>query len=132
MPETVPYLASKIGPKLIIDDRHLRPAFFDAGSSLENGPLAAELLAIAEGREPTQQSLAKAPLLEDWWQSTHPLWGYFLLLGRVAGHPVLGYGAIYTSAVRAIALDLSWARTTSRFYRLGTPQLAGSPPSTTC
>ncbi|MBB3903975.1 DUF6634 family protein [Methylobacterium brachythecii] len=73
-----------------------------------------------------------ARILDDWWQVAHPLWGYVVLLGRVTGHPLLGNSNIHTSAVRALALDLSWARTTSRLYRLGTPRLAGSPPSTTC
>ncbi|GEP01520.1 DUF6634 family protein [Methylobacterium haplocladii] len=132
MPDPILLLASEIGSKLLIDDEYLRPGFFDPGSPMEKEPLASEMLAIAEGREPTQDGLAGAPILDDWWQVAHPLWGYVVLLGRVTGHPLLGNANIHTSALRAIALDLTWARTTSRLYRLGIPRLAGSPPSTTC
>lgn len=132
MPDLIPLLASEIGSKLVIDDECLRPAFFDPGSPMELEPLASEMRAIAEGGKPTCRCLAGAPILDDWWQVAHPLYGYVVLLGRVTGHPLLGNANIHTSALRALALDLSWARTTSRLYRLGTPRLAGSPQSTTC
>ncbi|MCE4226675.1 hypothetical protein HCU64_23310 [Methylobacterium sp. C25] len=132
MPDPLELLASAIGSKLVIDDEYLRPSFFDPGSPLESGPLASEMQAIAKGREPTDASLAGAPILDDWWQVAHPLWGHVVLLGRVTGHPLLGTANIHTSALRALALDLSWARTTSRLCRLGIPRLAGAPPSTTC
>lgn len=132
MSDPIPLLASQIGSKLVIDDEFLRPAFFDPGSPMEREPLASEMQAIAESCEPTHERLAGAPILDDWWQVAHPLWGYVVLLGLVTGHPLLGNGNIHTSALRVIALDLSWAHTTSRLYRLGTPRLAGSPPGARC
>ncbi|GLS43742.1 DUF6634 family protein [Methylobacterium brachythecii] len=132
MVETISIFAAEIGAKLIINNQYLRPVFFDAGAPLENGPLASQIQAIAEGREPIHESLAAAPTLNDWWQVAHPLRGYFLLVEQVTDHSVLGSGTIHTSAIRSIFLDRSCARTTSWLHGLGTPRLAGFPSSTTC
>lgn len=38
MPDAIPLLASEIGSKLVVDDEHLRSAFFDPGSPMERDP----------------------------------------------------------------------------------------------
>lgn len=42
------------------------------------------------------------------------------LAGEVSGHPQL-HGSITTSALIVLDPGLTWARTMSRFYRLGSP-----------
>jgi hypothetical protein len=69
---------------------------------------------IESGRAPTEADLRDAPLLS--------MWGVSMtgesLVGYVSGHPTL-QGAITTSYVLAIDKDKRWARTISRWYRLG-------------
>ncbi|WP_428990946.1 DUF6634 family protein [Methylocapsa aurea] len=43
------------------------------------------------------------------------------LAGAVAGHPALGDRSIVTSDLCALDAAAGWARTSSRFYRLGRP-----------
>ena len=43
------------------------------------------------------------------------------LLGDIQGHPLLRGPRIETSELWAFAPELGWARTMSRFYRLGRP-----------
>ncbi|MTE02091.1 ATP-dependent Lon protease [Paracoccus sp. YIM 132242] len=79
------------------------------------------LAAIDEAQAgPTAEDLAAAPLLDPW----HPILTLDvapLLMGHVSGHPILGTTRITTS--RLITLDPGdrWARTCSRWYRLGRP-----------
>jgi hypothetical protein len=63
--------------------------------------------------------LAKAPLLEDWTPTVTPLGVH--LVGRVNGHPLQGDRKIATSPVWFADPDGTWARTLSRYYRLGRP-----------
>jgi hypothetical protein len=73
------------------------------------------------GEEPDAEVLAAAPLLEG-WIITCISESRFVLEGVVTGHPRLTDGhLISTSYIVAIAHDDTWARTVSRYYRLGTP-----------
>lgn len=66
---------------------------------------------------PTSAELNLAPELCRWcFVERH---GVPFLLGHVLGHPTLRWGArAKTSAVFQIAQDLSWARTSGRYYLL--------------
>ena len=57
-----------------------------------------------------------APTLNGWAPVMRPIGG---LSGFVEGHPVLGTRHIVTSQLFAIDEQRGWARTFSRFYRLG-------------
>ena len=80
-------------------------------------PLADDLDAIARGRSPQANVLARAPILSDWCFFAAP--GGVCLMGVVDGHPDAGPGQILTSPLYAVDPKLEWARTLSRFYRLG-------------
>ena len=79
--------------------------------------LAYDLDRIAIAAAPTAAELAKAPLLVD-WRIALTLSG-LALAGFAAGHPLLGARAIVTSPLWVLDPELCWARTLSRFYRLG-------------
>jgi hypothetical protein len=61
-----------------------------------------------------------APLLDHWLVAVRPA---SCLVGRSTGHPLLpGVGrAIVTSDLMLMSRDHEWARTLSRWYRLGRP-----------
>lgn len=85
--------------------------------------IAAEIrraLAALESGEagPSPEDLAAAPLLNDW--QTILMRSSCCLAGEVSGHPRL-HGSITTSALIVLDPALTWARTMSRFYRLGPP-----------
>jgi hypothetical protein len=81
--------------------------------------LADDLDRIAAGEAPTAADLAPAPLLVDWrFMLT---WAGVSLAGFVAGHPLRGSRHIATSPLWVLDPDLRWARTLSRFYKLGLP-----------
>ena len=80
-------------------------------------PLADDLDAIARGRSPKANVLACAPILSKWCFFAAP--GGVRLMGVVDGHPEAGPGPILTSPLYAVDPKLEWARTLSRFYRLG-------------
>jgi len=86
-----------------------------------------DLRAIHAGSGPDPKLLASAPLLTGWRLVLAP--DGLRLTGDVAGHPKLGQRkGIVTSPV--FALDpraWAWARTWSRYYRLGSPCAAPSP-----
>ncbi len=67
---------------------------------------------------PTEEDLAQAPVLSNWKAAISPD-GHVLLWGEVANHPLLGNASIHTSQLIAIDPDAGWARTASRWYRLG-------------
>ena len=78
-----------------------------------------DLVRIAAGWQPDAAELQAAPELTNWLPV---LVGRLLLLeGNVFGHPLIGEDRrILTSALIAIdAREGRWARTLSRFYRLG-------------
>jgi hypothetical protein len=71
---------------------------------------------IADGRQ-TLADLADAPSLDCWSPTTRQTPALF---GLASGHPRIGNNrATLTSKVFAIDPDRRWARTRSRWYRLG-------------
>lgn len=87
--------------------------------------LTADLMAIRHSRGPTASDLEDAPILGNWERGSKPA---TCLFGNVCNHPMLpGTGRpIATSAVWVLAPDKGWARTMSRWFRLGLPR-ASSP-----
>ncbi|WP_449043442.1 DUF6634 family protein [Paracoccus versutus] len=67
---------------------------------------------------PTEEDLAQAPVLSDWMAAISP-GGNVMLWGEVTNHPLLGNASIHTSQLIAIDPEAGWARTASRWYRLG-------------
>ncbi|WP_199261141.1 DUF6634 family protein [Paracoccus binzhouensis] len=67
---------------------------------------------------PSDADLAHAPVLSDWKAAISP-GGHVILWGEVADHPLLGTSSITTSQLIAINPEAGWARTASRWYRLG-------------
>lgn len=79
--------------------------------------LADDLERIARGEHPTEDEMRDAPLLTDWRVYIFPL---PFLLGTVFGHPEIGDGRICrTSELATFDPVAGYARTFSRFYRLG-------------
>lgn len=71
---------------------------------------------IIRGEAPSAADLANAPFLD--------LWGFVAsqevsLYGHVINHPLIGPGPVTTSTLCAIDPLGTWARTNSRWYRLG-------------
>ncbi len=86
--------------------------------------LADDIEAIEEGVAPIAEDLRDAPVLTGWSTVSHQV---PVLAGFVAGHPSLK-NLIMTSQVFA-SDGQTWARTLSRWYRLGRPiDPAKSPP----
>ena len=79
-------------------------------------------LADAWGPNPTPprtaEDLDAAPIIEDWFLGCRmePA-----LVGTVIGHPTLLESPATTSGIYLLALELGYARTLSRFYKLGPP-----------
>lgn len=67
---------------------------------------------------PSDADLAQAPVLSDWKAAISP-GGHVMLWGEVSDHPLLGTASITTSQLIAINPEAGWARTASRWYRLG-------------
>lgn len=67
---------------------------------------------------PTEEDIAQAPVLSDWKAAISP-GDHVMLWGEVTDHPLLGNARIHTSQLIAIDPEAGWARTASRWYRLG-------------
>lgn len=80
--------------------------------------LASALRAIAAGTGPTEDELARAPLLLNWHVASRPV---LALQGVVLDHPLLGGQQITTSQLYWVSDDKKSARTLSRYYRLSDP-----------
>jgi hypothetical protein len=66
---------------------------------------------------PTDADLAGAPIIDLWKPAMR---AGNALIGMVTGHPIIGDGRVtITSDLFAIDEHAGWARTWSRFYRLG-------------
>ena len=96
--------------------------------------LARVMIAIraAEAR-PSVAEIAEAPILERWRVLISPQ-GTPVIWGQVSGHPRLDDTMISTSRLIALNQRAGWARSISRWFRLGKP-VAGDgmhgPPLTT-
>lgn len=96
---------------------------FDAGF-IASGEIArlerliADLRRLADGSGPTENDLANAPLLLNYAVTYRPA---PCLRGDVVAHPRLGNRDIFTTQLWAYQPQHRWARTFSRFYRLGNP-----------
>lgn len=82
--------------------------------------LVADMEAIGNGVPPERLTDGAAPVLDRW---RHGVRYVPCLVGLSTGHPLLpGRGrSIYTSELWMIDEDHGWARTLSRWYRLGHP-----------
>jgi hypothetical protein len=73
-------------------------------------------LLVGHGR-PTDADLAGAPVIDLWRPAIRQC---STLIGLVTGHPLIGNGRpTLTSHLFAIDAEAGWARTWSRYYRLG-------------
>jgi hypothetical protein len=81
--------------------------------------LSQDLMLIDQLRAPSIRDIAAAPLIEDWaiGRRYEPA-----LIGRVSGHPHIDPGPIVTSGLYFLDPVAGYARTLSRWYRLGTPR----------
>jgi hypothetical protein len=79
--------------------------------------LADDLDRIRMGGTPSKTELAVAPLITEWKVALTPMG--ISLIGFASGHPALGSRRIVTSPLWVVDPDLRWARSMSRFYRLG-------------
>lgn len=82
--------------------------------------LTADLRRLNVDGAPSEQELRASPLLDQW------CFGFFptpCLIGAVHQHPLLGNRpSIRTSELILVDTNKRWARTWSRFYRLGDQQ----------
>lgn len=78
--------------------------------------LLADLEGIASGLAPSDAELRNAPIIDHWVEVTR---SRPCLAGQIHGHPTLRGSFSVTSEVWAVAPELGWLRTYSRFYRLG-------------
>ncbi|HWA80135.1 MAG TPA: DUF6634 family protein [Acetobacteraceae bacterium] len=81
--------------------------------------LAADLALIGNGEAPSRSDLLGAPVLQGW--SEVPF-AATRLTGRGSGHPRLGNPDNLTTSMAVVINEPEgWARTLSRYYRLGRP-----------
>jgi hypothetical protein len=78
--------------------------------------LAADVAAIRSGEGPRPSDLLGTPVLDNW--SLEPFRAH-LLAGTVRGHPRLGDSPVRTTMAVLVDENEGWARTLSRYYRLG-------------
>lgn len=80
--------------------------------------LVADLKMFCATKAPASSELAAAPILDRWQVTSKPA---YCLIGNVTGHPLLtGKGRrIVTSDLVLMDGERGWARTRSRWYRLG-------------
>ncbi len=74
--------------------------------------------AVLAGLPPSERLLADAPVLQGWRKTSYPA---LCLAGFVSGHPTIRSGPLVSSQLYMVDPEQKWARTMSRFYRLGTP-----------
>jgi hypothetical protein len=97
-----------------LDPTHVTP---DLGHRLR--ALADDCDRLERGRPVPPVLLQKAPLITDWVPALTPQG--VQLIGHVTGHPLLGDCAAATTPLWFADPDGAWARSLSRFYRLGPP-----------
>lgn len=97
----------------------LDPAHITPDLSRRLRALADDCDRLERGRPVPPVVLQKAPLLTDWAPAITPQGVH--LIGRVTGHPLLGDCAAATTPLWFADPAGGWARSLSRFYRLGPP-----------
>lgn len=97
----------------------LDPAHITPDLALRLRALADDCDSLERRRPVSPNLLQKAPLLTDWVPAVTP--EGVKLIGRVTGHPRLGDCAAATTPLWFADPDGAWARSLSRFYRLGPP-----------
>lgn len=81
--------------------------------------LLCDLRHLRDQRMPPPGVLQRAPILDGWSPAVRPV---ACLVGRPLGRPRLsGRRSAATSLLRVLSLADGYARTESRFYRLGRP-----------
>ena len=70
---------------------------------------------------PQLGDLEHAPLLSDWVATRDVEFGGAILVGMPTNHPTLQSELIHTSRICGFDPNKTWARTASRWYRLGAP-----------
>ena len=93
-----------------------------AGEVARLEALVRDMASIASGHRPGDDELAGAPIIDHWSVALRPL---PCLIGGVHGQPNLRGPISATSGLCIFAPDLGWARTVSRYYRLGRPEGIG-------
>lgn len=91
------------------------PGAGDVASTIESLRALADDLERLTMFQPNAE-LEAAPIIRNW---SHTPRSVGALAGVVDGHPILGDKFVVTSEVFAIDAQRGWARTLSRFYRLG-------------
>ncbi|MGN8091630.1 DUF6634 family protein [Methylobacterium sp. 22177] len=74
---------------------------------------------LSSGWRPDARTLAEAPILSDYVETTYPGTDTPCLYGYVSGHPLLPPGPMTTSPI--LARGPGWIRTESRFYATRDP-----------
>ena len=92
------------------------PQFAETARRIHN--LSRDLRLFEELKAPTMTEFVDAPVLENWCtvDRAEPA-----LAGVVTGHPLLGDRRIVTSGLYLLDPTMGYARTLSRWYRLGNP-----------
>lgn len=86
--------------------------------------LIGDLRNLSAGKTPSEHELQASPLLDQWSFGFLPA---ACLVGSVRGHPILGNRArVHTSQLVFVDPEHGWARTWSRYHRLGTPERSGT------
>jgi len=80
--------------------------------------LADDIESVAAGLGPSAADIAEAPILDAWEYGIIPV---RVLRGRVSGHPDIADGRPARTSEVYLTDRMTWARTLSRWYRLGVP-----------
>lgn len=82
--------------------------------------LLCDIRDLQAGEIPRQMDLSAAPAIDQWSYGLVPA---RCIVGSVREHPILGNCArVHTSQLVLIDPENGWARTWSRYYRLGAPE----------
>jgi hypothetical protein len=82
--------------------------------------LLCDIRDLRTGEIPRSMDLSAAPIIDKWSYGLVPA---RCIAGSVRGHPILGNLArVHTSEFVLIDPENGWARTWSRYYRLGAPE----------
>lgn len=81
--------------------------------------LSRDLRLIEELKAPSIRDIASAPVIDDWYvgHRMEPA-----LIGRLSGHPVVRPGPVVTSGLFYLDPLAGYARTMSRWYKIGAPR----------